>query len=261
MSAHGNLPSTGAELHPTAVSAGADAQHQTTRTGKPAKPTAAEMLEKVRSVDTEAWNDTGNQNRLVARWGQDIRYCVERRAPMIWNGSQWLPDDDRRAIQGLAEETLLHAKAQACHIVDVDARRQFWKFIDSSCSRRSRENMIHLAETKVEAISINDFDTDPSILCVENGIIDLRNCEIRPHDRTTMCSKMIPIRYDADAECPEFMRFLNQIMGGGKNATVEEQKRAAELISTLQLLFGCAATGVFEKLVVFFYGPGGDNGK
>jgi putative DNA primase/helicase len=72
---------------------------------------------------------------------------------------------------------------------------------------------------------------------------------------------MIPRDYDPAAECPQFMRFLYRIMGDGPDATEAAQETAGRLVAYLQRLFGCAATGKPEKLLVVFYGPTGDNGK
>jgi putative DNA primase/helicase len=50
-------------------------------------------------------------------------------------------------------------------------------------------------------------------------------------------------------------------MGDGPDASDEEQNRACRLVAYLQRLFGCAATGKPEKLLVVFYGASGNNGK
>ena len=73
-------------------------------------------------------------------------------------------------------------------------------------------------------------------------------------------SKLIPIRYDPRAECPQFMKFLYRIMGSHPDASESENANAEQRVTYLQKVFGCAATGNPEKALFVFYGKG-DTGK
>ena len=75
-----------------------------------------------------------------------------------------------------------------------------------------------------------------------------------------LLSKMIPFRYDPHAECPQFMAFLFRIMGSHPDASEGENVNAEQMVSYLQKVFGCAATGRPEKLLFVLYGEG-NNGK
>jgi putative DNA primase/helicase len=112
----------------------------------------------------------------------------------------------------------------------------------------------------VRQVSTTDFDRDPFLLNCQNGTIDLRNGELREHRKDDLISKMIPIDFNRYAKCPQFLRFIHRIMGDGPDATTEERDRAVHLVQYLQRLFGCAATGKAEKLLVILYGSG-NNGK
>ena len=91
----------------------------------------------------------------------------------------------------------------------------------------------------------------------ETGTLDLQTGAQRPGD---LLSKLIPIRYHAHAECPQFMEFLYQIMGSHPDASESESANAEQRVTNLQRVFGCAATGNPEKVLFVFYGEG-DNGK
>jgi putative DNA primase/helicase len=56
------------------------------------------------------------------------------------------------------------------------------------------------------------------------------------------------------------MAFLYRIMGSHSDASQGENDRAEQLVSYLQKVFGCAATGKPEKLLFVLYGEG-NNGK
>jgi len=73
-------------------------------------------------------------------------------------------------------------------------------------------------------------------------------------------SKLIRPRYNLHAECPQFMEFLNRIMGSHPDASEFENVNAERLVFYLQKVFGCAASGRPEKLLFVLYGEG-NNGK
>ena len=94
------------------------------------------------------------------------------------------------------------------------------------------------------------LDTDPWLLNVQNGTIDMRTGVIRPHDRADYITRVINTDYDPDATCPQFDAFLNTIMGGDQ-----------ELVEYLWRLMGYSLTGsTREQIVIIAYGHGG-NGK
>ena len=69
-----------------------------------------------------------------------------------------------------------------------------------------------------------------------------------PHDRADYISKVMPVRYDPNAECPAWLLFL------------ERFQPDPEIRRYLQQYFGLALTGMTEQLFLFFYGSGA-NGK
>ncbi|HHV61211.1 MAG TPA: hypothetical protein GXX51_00995, partial [Firmicutes bacterium] len=81
-----------------------------------------------------------------------------------------------------------------------------------------------------------------SISTAENGL--------RPHKREDLITKLAPVEYDPEAECPTWNSFLDRIMAGNK-----------KLIRFLQKVVGYCLTGdVSEQVVFLCYGTGA-NGK
>lgn len=94
------------------------------------------------------------------------------------------------------------------------------------------------------------FDRNPDEIVVENGIVDLRTGELRPHSPENLVRKSAGTSYDPEAQCPRWERFLLQIMCGDR-----------DLVRYLQRAFGYTLTGhVLEEVMFFMYG-GGANGK
>jgi P4 family phage/plasmid primase-like protien len=205
------------------------------------------------------WNDTGNADRLADWYGHELTYCTERNSYYVWTGQQWRFDEFVEA-EKRAEKTMLEAFAETKHITDGEKRKAFLKFVNSSLSRAALANMMHLAKKKVRQASTTDFDQDPWLLNTESGTVDLRTGTLRPHRTEDLLSKMIPLRYDQHAECPQFMTFLFKIMGSHPDASEGDNINADQMVSYLQKAFGCAATGKPEKLLFVLYGEG-NNGK
>ncbi|HTU48834.1 MAG TPA: phage/plasmid primase, P4 family [Bryobacteraceae bacterium] len=205
------------------------------------------------------WNDTGNADRLADLHRDELIYCTERQGYYVWTGCRW-QFDYFLEVEKRDEQAMLAAFPEAKHITDADRRKTFLKFINNSLSRTSLANMIHLAKKKVRAVSAIDFDRDPWLLNTQNCTVDLRTGASRPHNPDDLLTRLIPLRYDPRAGCPQFMNFLYRIMGAHPNASESENRSAAQLVSYLQKVFGCAATGKPEKLLFVFHG-GGSNGK
>ena len=95
----------------------------------------------------------------------------------------------------------------------------------------------------------DDFDTDPWLLNVANGTIDLSTGKLRQHHPKDLITKLAPVVYDAAAKCSNWLEFLNMIMGGRE-----------QLITFLKKAFGVSLSGITsEKAMYILYGAGGDN--
>lgn len=119
-------------------------------------------------------------------------------------------------------------------------------------SIRRLENMLAIASTK-PGMRVDDpsqFDADPMLLGVANGVVDLRTGTLRPLKPTDYMTKRCLPNYRPSAKCPRFMRFLD---------TTFNKDQA--LIDYIQRALGYTLTGrVTEEVLFFAYGTGA-NGK
>lgn len=194
--------------------------------------------------------DMGNAQRLVAKHGQNIRYCYPWSKWLVWDGTRWIKDETGE-IDRRAKETVHGIYAEAAATQTKELREALAQHALRSESESKRKAMIASATSEPRIpIMPTEFDQDPWLLNVLNGTIDLRTGELRAHRRNDLITKLAQVVYDAKAECPTWWKFLERIFN-----------RNYELILFLQKAVGYALTGItWEQCLFFLYGLG-SNGK
>jgi len=194
--------------------------------------------------------DIGNAERLVARYGDVIRYIPAAKEWRIWNGKIW-ETDTTGAILRMAKRTARGILEEAAAIEDDDARKATIKHAMGSERRERLNAMIALAQAESGiSASVSDFDNHPYLLTARNGIIDLRTGKLIPHDRGYMASRMTDVEYDPSADCPTWEKFLDTIFAADD-----------ELIRYVQRASGYNLTGDTSEQCFFQAHGKGRNGK
>lgn len=128
--------------------------------------------------------------------------------------------------------------------------KNLMKHIGRTSDARHQKAMVEMAQSE-EGMTVrrNEFDGDPMLLGVANGILDLRTMKLVPPSPDLLVSKRCRVVYDPQAEAPLFMEFLRRVQP-------DKQVRLF-----LRRLMGYALTGLTsEQKFAFFYGTGA-NGK
>jgi putative DNA primase/helicase len=200
-------------------------------------------------------NDSGNAERIIALYGEDLRYCHAFRKWLVWDGMRWAVDDTDQARR-LAKQTMLEFRQQADDRGNKDAE----KFARGCLDARRIASMLSMAECEI-FVRPDDLDTYPFALNFLNGTVDLRTGELRDHRQSDFITKLVRYRYTPAAKCPRWISFLDRIMGGGPDAPEQELDRAARFTDYLQRALGYSLTGsTIEKAVFVLFGDG-NNGK
>jgi len=195
------------------------------------------------------FTDLGNAECLVEMEGEDIRFCFEWGTWLCWDGRRWAKDKTGE-IYRHAKRTVRSMYAAAAEVEDDSLRRSLSAWARKSESRSNLSNMIALAQSEKNIpVLIDQLDRDPWLLCCENGTIDLRTGLLRPHERFDMITKLIPVKYDPEAECPVFLAFLERVI---PDPAVRE---------FLQRGVGYSLTGSVSAQCLFFLFGKGANGK
>lgn len=189
--------------------------------------------------------DLGNAERLVDRHGRTIRYCSQQRSWYVWDARRWRHDVTQEVAR-LAIETVRSIYEEAAGETDSEQRKAISDHARASESSASVANMQRLAQPREQiAIRADVLDTDPWLLTVLNGTIDLRTGELQPHDPKNLITKLAPVAYEPHATSELWDNFLRDVTGGDK-----------ELWLYLQTAVGYSLTGrTTEHAVFFIYGP------
>lgn len=203
----------------------------------------------------QLFNDHGNAERLIALYGESLRYCHAFKKWLVWDGSRWAVDDTEQAKR-LAKQSMLEFLRQA-----IDGRNETSeKFARGCLDDRRIKSMLSTAQSEIFKRPA-ELDTDAYALNFLNGTVDLRTGELRPHRPEDFITKLVHHNYRPNAECPRWLAFLDQVMGGGPDADQAPQERSWRLTDYLQLALGYSLTGcTIEKAVFVLFGEG-DNGK
>ena len=195
--------------------------------------------------------DTGNAHRLFDKFGNIIRYSYNRKKWFYWDGKVWRADDSGE-IKKLADVIVEDIKNEGYREQDEEIQESLLKWANKTASSKGKEAMIKECQ-HLDGIpaSPDDFDAFPDYLNCQNGIVNLRNGELMPHDASFMMSKLCFSEYDTTDKKPElWLKFLNDVTNGDK-----------ELQEYIQKCIGYSISGSNrEQCAYFLYGMG-NNGK
>jgi putative DNA primase/helicase len=194
--------------------------------------------------------DTGNAERFADMHRDKARYCSERGKWFVWDGTRWKIDKGGQRVKKLATKAVRdihHEVANLALSKEEVANLSNWAI--RSESKTASAAMIDRAQAELE-IMIEDLDTNPMLLNVENGTIDLTTGKLLPHNPKDLITRKAATAYDPDAKCPQWIEFINWCFKGDQK-TIDYVQRAV----------GYSLTGLMSEQSIFILYGGGDNGK
>src|SRR5215469_2592722 len=196
------------------------------------------------------FTDATNAQKLFVEHGKDIRYNALWKKWLVWNGKYWKMDNGNR-IFNKCLEMVRGIYRDIKKTADYRERIDIEKHAMQSESSRRRKAAVEAASWIPELnIETEDLDTDPYLLNVQNGTIDLRTGKLREHRQEDLITRMANVEYDPNANCPVWKKFLMEIMNYN-----------SELLHYIQKAAGWGITGnTSEQSMFILYGTGA-NGK
>lgn len=198
-------------------------------------------------------SDVDNANALLEEHGHAIRFCAERNVWYVYDGRRWVEDYSTVKVEEFAKTTLLvrAIEFEKVALTLDEPKRGKLRSLSLGLKKSSTiQNAVRLARTSPDIqVSPADFDANPMLLNVQNGILNLETGSLGRHDPRQLQTKLIPIDYDAEALCPIFQTFLSTSIPD------------AEVADFIQVLTGYFLTGKTNEQKVFFFIGNGANGK
>jgi putative DNA primase/helicase len=193
--------------------------------------------------------EVGNAERFVRTYGKDLRWAAKTYYVWTSNPNRWTPNDNlagQWAVQTTKDlgKLVIQAAKSGYNTKDIDKLVKFWASSESDQEARA---ILSIAPRLGIAIEPKDFDSNPMLLGVQNGVVDLRDGSHRPMERTDLITKLCNASYDATASCPVWDRFMQETCKGDR-----------AFVRYLQQCAGFCLTGlVNEHLFFIVSGPAG----
>jgi len=226
-------------------------QGKTTISPPDAQPETTKAIEQEITIITGLpLDDIGNGQRFAKMHGHRLRHCSTKKSWMENDGRRWVKDESSEADR-LAKITARSIINEADSEENDDKRERILKHAVSTFKNAKRKTMIEDAISEPGMnIKATDFDKDPYLFNVENGTLDLRTGELKPHNPDDLITKLANVVFNPNAQCPLFLEFLQKTFTGD-----------TELIECMQRAFGYSLTGNTREQTFFIGYGGGSNGK
>lgn len=183
----------------------------------------------------------------------DFRYLYSWKTWAYWDGTGWKIDPS-----GTMGVSIKHKAFEFSEVMMEEARTippgtQQTQAIAIAQKLQSMDvvNTMVAALMTLDGVTArpDDFDTDPFLLSVQNGVIDLKTGLFREKTKEDMMLKTAGVAYTADAKCPMWEEFLGQVQPD------------TSVVDYLQRVAGYSLTGDTREQIMFFMHGMGQNGK
>jgi putative DNA primase/helicase len=221
--------------------------------------------------------DLGNAERFVERYRGKFMWCSVI-GWLAWDGKRWSRDGAGSLAEAAVHRTIRAIQDEAAAIAESDddfevkpatKAKEAWMWSDAirqwgrdsesagklNCIARDNRERPGLAAPYL-TIPVQALDADPMRINVLNGTLTVRrnngdgDCiEFGPHRASDLITKICPVEYNPDADCPLYDRFLSEV------------QQDAIMRRFLHQWGGMSLTGeIGEHKMCFWWGKG-RNGK
>lgn len=209
--------------------------------------------EEPKELPARSWDDTGNADRFIDRYGDLYKYSYTKKNFYVYDGTKWR-EDTTGAIRTLIDKMVNDLKREKIvfdpeELSEEDATKEFAKFIKKSRNTTAKKNIVDELKHR-RPIEQTDFDKDDMLINLLDGYINLTSGEHHEHDISKMFSLQAKSDYSDKMEPVIWKQFLEDIFDGD-----------TEVIRFIQKALGYSLTGSIREQVMFILHGKGRNGK
>ncbi|MEM4168373.1 MAG: phage/plasmid primase, P4 family [Candidatus Caldarchaeum sp.] len=214
-----------------------------------ASATVSETGQQTISCEETFCEDGTHADTLAELFRNRLRYAVHQGKWRYWNGKVWETIGDSRVIHLAREALLEHYRPLLC---EQDASR---RNVATRLYKQANQLVRLSAALKILAgrdgvyTKSSEWDRNPWLLNLNNGILDLEKGVLLPHSPEYLCTKLAPVDYSPGANGTKWRQHIQRFL---PNPNVRRQ---------VQRYLGSALVGVVsEEVLQIWYGTGA-NGK
>lgn len=158
--------------------------------------------------------DDKDSGALLAECYKDrMRFSPERNRWYCNDDGTWRADPQGIQAMEFAKEYAATAMLLAMTNTDAGKKAALMEYAEMWKSRPYRERILKEA-AGIHPVSMSEFDSNPYLLNLKNGVLDLRRGCFRPRLSGDMCTKTGGAEYHADADCPLFAKLVYELAKG-----------------------------------------------
>lgn len=175
---------------------------------------------------------------------------------LFWDGQHWKTDSTGEIYRAIANDFASHYYNAASVVLQEkvypDLAKIFKKRAGSLRTKYYIENVLFMVSKQNGMFVENEkWTSDPFMLGVENGILDLRNGQLRPNNPSDFVTSFSPTAWKGlHFPAPKWAKFINEVFGNNQ-----------ELNNFIQRLFGYSISGLSTEHIFPILWGEGRNGK
>lgn len=187
---------------------------------------------------------------FAKHYKKTVSYVPEQGMWSAWDGTYWDMKPETEVTHVVGEVMNFNDDLWDATSDMQPPLKQQWENWAKSCSNSTNINAVIKLARSIMLRSFSEYNKDDYALNCANGVIDLRTGKIEEHKPEFFITQKTDVNLDPNGSCPNFLHFLDTIMGWNQ-----------EMIDYLQKLVGYCLTGsISERAIFIFYGHG-RNGK
>ena len=176
--------------------------------------------------------DAGNAELFATLFGKMFRYDYKRKRWLKWPGNWWV-EDKRGIVMQFAKEAARYRLRQSADLEDEKERRAEARWAFESESQYGLNAMLNLARSEPPIADTGEnWDRDPWLLGVANGVLNLRTGKLRKGKQEDRITMHMNVPFDPKTKSELWLKFLNDVFDGNQ-----------KLIDYVQRCIGYCLTG------------------
>lgn len=199
----------------------------------------------------ERCTDAGNGKAFWRVHKNDFRYLTDRKVWLKWDNRRWKVVEVEGPVTQAAKHVAKKLKKASAKLENDADKKMLYGWAIKSLNLSKINAMIKMAASEPEySLEMSQVDNHHHLINVQNGTIDLRTGELRPHSREDYLTTITEIVYDSTAQAPRWAQFLPEVFANDM-----------ELVSYVQRAVGYSLTGATKEQCFFLLFGDGENGK